>query len=119
MKYNEKNKALKMTTKGEKRFMYNYWQSYFYHPLGRINDAYKDPSYFKVQAWEYEIARAKKIYSHVMNTQVITRNTFAFSMGYEFTDAETGELCFMYITPSYRRYCTLTDLEEIAIQSFE
>ena len=119
MKYNDKNHAYKMTTKAEKRFMYSYWQSYFYHPLGSIDDAYKDPSYFKVQAWEYEISRAKLKYLHIMNPQVITRNTFQFSMGYEFTDAETGELCFMYITSSYRRYCTLSDLEEVSKQSFE
>lgn len=114
MRYNKSNRANYMNTPSEKRMMYNYWKMYYYNPLGDVEGAYKNPSTFKLEAYEREILRARNIYLAVMNPQVITRNTFVFTMGYEFTDKETGELCFMYITPSYRRYCTLGDLEEVS-----
>ena len=47
---------------------------------------------------------------------VITHNSNFFTVGYEFEDNETGELCFMYITHTKKRYCTLSDLEEATKQ---
>ncbi len=64
-----------------------------------LADAYGRYSYNKERAWQYckNLMEKKDGYG----LKIISKNTFIFTAGFEFTDPETGVVKFMYITPTY------------------
>lgn len=79
----------------EKRALANYptWKK---SNLNSIFSAYKNPSYDKQKAWEDCKALCYEKNGH--NLKVVNHGTWFFSAGFEYPDAETGEVMFMYIT---------------------
>ena len=71
---------------------------------GDIYEAYDRPSREKVRAWDY----CKRLYDEMggFDLLIASRNTFNFSVVFKFSDSETGELCYAYITRDYDRFCT-------------
>ena len=65
----------------------------------KLSDAYKTYSTAKARAWNYCESLMKKYDG--FGLRVLTYNTFTFTAGFRFFDAETGETMFMYITPNY------------------
>lgn len=64
-----------------------------------LDSAYGRYSSNKASAWKYcEDLRDKH---DGRNLKVISHNTYMFTAGFEYNDAETGEVMFMFITPSY------------------
>lgn len=110
MKWNELNHAYKVTGKKEIEKLKWYFDRWF-HSEDTIYTAYENPSQEKIDWYEYFSRLAYDNYSIVTGINVITHNTFVFTMGYEFMDNETGEMCFMYITPTYSRYCPICELQ--------
>lgn len=85
-----------MSHKSTAKANIRWWEESNKHSL---DDAYKSHSTAKNRAWRYceelcEQHNGRKL-------KVIHHNTYVFTAGFEFTDKETGELMFMYITPSY------------------
>lgn len=74
----------------------NSWNRSSYHS---IYEAYDRPSSNKISAWQYCIDLCNK--NNGRGLKVISRNTYTFTAGFEFDDAATGEVMFMFITPSY------------------
>lgn len=68
-----------------------------------IYDAYERPSREKVRAWEY----CQRVCAEMngFNLVISSKNTFNFSAVFTFTDENTGELCYGYITKDYDRFC--------------
>lgn len=68
-----------------------------------IWDAYEKPSYAKEKAWHY----CRELCADMggFDLLILSRNTFQFSAVFKFTDDETGELCYAYITRDYDRFC--------------
>lgn len=66
---------------------------------GDLLDAYTKCSEAKRAAWLH--CRDLMAEHDGWGLKVISRNTWMFTAGFEFTNPETGELMFMYITPSY------------------
>lgn len=64
-----------------------------------IYEAYDRPSSNKVSAWKY--CQNKCSSYNGRGLKIISRNTYTFTAGFEFDNPETGELMFMFITPSY------------------
>lgn len=113
MKWNQKNMAYFMHTPAEVRTLKYYYERY-HENMNKLNGlymAYERPSRAKFDAWDFEIARARGLYNTMSNPVVLTHNTFKFTIGFLFTDNVTGELNFMFITDTYRRYAHLSDLE--------
>lgn len=110
MKYNEKNYAYKLTGKKEIENMKWYFNKWF-HSDYDITDVYSRPSQTKKDIFHNLIVEANDLYQLVTAPSVITHNCHFFTMGYEFMDNETGEICFMYITPTKKVYCPITELE--------
>lgn len=109
MKYNDKNHAFEMVTPSEiakLKWYYNLWL----RTEQSITDAYKKPSYDKHDAFVYFRDEAYDYFDWVNNVTVLTHNTFTFTMGYTFEDNDKHETCFMYITPTYKRYCSIAKL---------
>lgn len=79
----------------EKRALMNYptWKR---STLDDIFKAYKSPSYAKQRAWNYckELCREHDGF----NLKVVNHGVQLFSAGFEYPDAETGEIKFMFIT---------------------
>lgn len=112
MKWDGKNDAFKMTTKSELFWMKWYFDMWLASDE-TIYTAYQNPSQYKISAYEDLKNQAEHFYPFVTGLSVITHNNFFFTMGYEFENNETGEMCFMYVTHTKKRYCVLTDLEEV------
>ncbi len=113
MKWNEYEHAYRMTTKSELKNMKWEYTCYCKRNLGTIEQAYKKPSKNKVSAF-YSIAEnANDLFSYVSSCYVISKNCNKFTMGFLFESNETGELCFMYVTDTYNRYCTVQELEDM------
>lgn len=68
-----------------------------------IYKAYEKPSAAKLAAWE----RCKRLCRDMdgFDMLISSKNTMKFSVVFSFTDAETGELCYAYITRDYDRFC--------------
>lgn len=111
MKYNEKNYAYKLTTQKEIEQMKYNFDRWFNSDELNITDAYGRPSQTKIDIFNNLIDEAYDLYQFVTGISVVSHNCFIFTMGYEFMDNETGEMCFMYITPNKKVYCPITDLE--------
>lgn len=79
----------------EKRALANYstWKK---SNLDSIFSAYKNPSYAKQRAWDYCKALCYEKNGH--NLKVVNHGVQLFSAGFEYPDAETGEIKFMFIT---------------------
>lgn len=110
MKWNQANKAEHMTTLSELKMMKQQFDLWF-NSTDTIYTAYNNPSHAKIEAYEYFKEKAYNLYKHVTGFNVISHNTFVFTIGYEFADNETGEINFMYVTPTYSRYCHISDLD--------
>lgn len=110
MKYNEKNQAYRLTGKKEIEQMKHIFDRWFFSEYD-ITDVYTRPSQSKIDIFHNLIVEANDMFKLVRSPSVISHNAFIFTMGYEFMDNETGEMCFMYITPSKKVYCPITDLE--------
>ena len=70
---------------------------------GDICEAYGKPSAAKVRAWD----GCKSLCAMLNGFDLIisARNSMKFSAMFKYADAETGELCYCYITPAYNRFC--------------
>lgn len=115
MKWHGENDAYKLTTKSEL-----FWIKWYFDKWLSSDDsiytAYKNPSQYKMSAYEDLKNQAEHFYPWMTGYSVISHNSNFFTVGYEFEDNETGELCFMYVTHTKKRYCTLSDLEEATKQ---
>lgn len=69
-----------------------------------IYDAYKEPSVYKVRAFNYWV-RAYKELNGKYGIRILSHNSQSFSLGFVFEDAVTGVLKFAYITKDYNRVC--------------
>jgi len=68
-----------------------------------IYEAYKNPSVYKVRAWE----RCKALCAEMggFNLVISAAGVQTFSVVFTFTDEETGVVCYAYITRDYDRFC--------------
>lgn len=77
---------------------YNAWQR---SGLYSLRDAYgrysaaKERAFNQCRAWCYALDGS--------GLKIISHNSQVFTCGFEFPDPETGEMHFMYITPTYNR----------------
>ena len=85
-------------TRQQRTAIANY-ESYKRSTMENLFCAYKTPSYEKAKAWRYCENLMEKFGGYGL--KVIHKNTWIFSAGFKFTDAETGKENFMYITPNY------------------
>jgi len=60
---------------------------------------YADPSMNKERAYDYCLEKLR-LYNGE-DFKIITYNTFIFTVGFVFTDVQTDEEMFYYITPNY------------------
>ena len=70
-----------------------------------LNSAYGRYSKAKQNAWEYCKDLCDK--KHGEGLKVISRNGWRFTAGFVFPHPKTGELMFMYISPSYDQEVSL------------
>lgn len=70
-----------------------------------LHSAYGKCSSRKKDAWEYceDLCRRK----NGEGLRVISRNSHIFTAGFTFPNPDTGELMFMYITPTYDQEVSL------------
>lgn len=69
----------------------------------QLEDVYKTYSVFKARAWKYCIDLMSDLNGWC--PKVLSANSQAFTVGFEFSDPETGEAMFAYITKDYNRFC--------------
>ena len=112
MKYNEQNSAYYCSGGKEKLDMLHVYKNYQNSKWDSPYDAYDRPSFEKVTSFNRHILRARNIYSKVFNPKVISKNCNFYTMGYLFTDNETGEMNFMLVTPTKNRYIHLNELRD-------
>jgi len=78
-----------------KKMQANY-RNYLRSSDTNLYDVYKSHSLAKSRAWEYcKNLCAEK---NGRNLKIVTYNDMMFTAGFEFSDPETGELCYMHIT---------------------
>ena len=70
-----------------------------------LYSAYDRCSARKRAAWEYCKDLCEK--NNGEGLKVISRNSHIFTAGFVFPNADTGELMFMYISPSYNQAVSL------------
>lgn len=70
-----------------------------------LHSAYGKYSSKKQNAWEYCEDLCEK--KNGEGLKVISRNSHIFTAGFVYPDPTTGELMFMYITPSYDQEVSL------------
>ena len=70
-----------------------------------LHDVYSSISESKHRAMDY--CRYLMYDMNGWGLKILSHNTYCFTVGFEFSDKETGELCFAYITKSYDRYIKL------------
>lgn len=75
------------------------YEDYRRSNMHRLEDAYTSYSPAKGAAWDY--CRRLCYENNGHGLKVIATNTFTFSAGFEYEDAETGVCMFMYITKAY------------------
>ena len=75
--------------------IYRAWENSRDYSLDHCFNSY---STAKARAWEY----CEKLFHKYdgYGLKVISHNGWIFTAGFEFADPETGEIKFMYITPS-------------------
>lgn len=75
--------------------------SELYHVYGRYSER-------KACAFEY----CRERYHEMNGSQftIVSHNSNIFTVGFYFPHPETGELCFAYITPSYNKWCYVSEL---------
>lgn len=81
----------------------NRWRTY-----EDLFDAYERPSLNKYIAY----CRCERMMDHLNGEDLVitSRNTFAFSVCFEFPHPETGEACFAFITRDYDRWAFTDEL---------
>lgn len=99
-------KQIENTSKKNQRIARNAAEYAYSNRRLTYNDiftAYGRPSVDKCRAWEY----CKRVCEELdgFDLLIASRNTFSFSAVFTFTDKETGELCYGYITKDYDRFC--------------
>ena len=69
----------------------------------RLEDVYNSYSVFKARAYQY----CKELMWDLQGwgLKILSANSQAFTVGFEFVDPETSELMFAYITKDYDRFC--------------
>jgi hypothetical protein len=70
-----------------------------------LNSAYDRCSKDKRDAWEYCVDLCRR--KNGTGLKVISRNSYRFTAGFEFDNPDTGELMFMYISPTYDQEVSL------------
>lgn len=81
------------------RSAYERWQKSTDYELWNVYDNY---SYNKEKAMGY--CRELQFSFDGRGLKIISHNTMAFTVGFEFDHPKTGELCFAYITRDYKRF---------------
>lgn len=68
-----------------------------------IWEAYEKPSVYKVRAWN----RCKELCHSLSGwgLAITGHNSMTFSVVFQYSDPDTGELCYAYITKDYDRFC--------------
>lgn len=82
------------------KFQKNLIDNFNNAPFHSIYDAYDRPSNAKVSAYNRLFDMAMNEYN-AFSTCVPTRNTFAFTFAFLYTDKVTGEIRLQYHTPSH------------------
>lgn len=65
----------------------------------KLSDVYGRYSAEKARAFRYCEQLCEKLGGE--NLRILSHNTFIFTAGFTFTDADTGVVKFMFITPNY------------------
>ena len=68
-----------------------------------IYEAYKNPSIYKVRAWNYCKELCKEM--HGFDLVISAAGVQTFSVVFKFKERGTGRLCYAYITRDYNRFC--------------
>ena len=88
-----------MTTRDQKSMAHSAYYRYRKSTWNELYDAYSNFSKGKVDAWRYCKDLCAKLNGR--DLKVVSRNCHKFTAGFEYTDPETGEIMFMYITKGY------------------
>lgn len=70
-----------------------------------LDDVYSNYSIYKARA--YNRCRDLMLDMNGWGLRILSHNSQAFTVGFEYLDSETGEICFAYITKDYDRFTTL------------
>lgn len=70
-----------------------------------LYDVYSSYSIYKARA--YNRCRDLMLDMNGWGLRILSHNSQAFTVGFEYPDSETGEICFAYITKDYDRFTTL------------
>ena len=68
-----------------------------------IFQAYKNPSKYKVEAWNYCKELCKRM--HGFDIVIPAAGMQTFSVVFKFRERGTRKLCYAYITRDYNRFC--------------
>lgn len=68
-----------------------------------IFEAYKNPSIYKIRAFEYCKELCAKM--HGFDLIISAAGCQTFSVVFKFREKGTGKLCYAYITRDYNRFC--------------
>ena len=85
-----------MTTKEQENRARANYLTYRNSSWTELYDAYDSFSKGKVDAWKYCRDLCKQYNGR--DLKVVNRNCHKFTAGFEYTDPESGEIMFMYIT---------------------
>ena len=96
-----------MTRKQEENNAYSHYPMYLRSSDTSLYDVYGRFSVAKAKAWEYCKTLCEE--HNGWGLKIISHNYNVFTAGFEFCDAETGVLCFMYITPTYDVWVEVTE----------
>lgn len=83
---------------------YNYYTKT--HLPRTMYEAYKQPSYNKVQSFAYWCNKITQQGGY--DIRILSANCQRYTIGYLFN--KDGETYFGYITPQYHRYCNIKEL---------
>lgn len=92
-----------MTKKQEEKVaLQNYHTSYKRSKYHSLDEAYGKFSSKKWAAWKYCLRLFEKYDGSCL--RICNRNSWVFTAGFTFTDKETGDEMFCYITPTYNAF---------------
>lgn len=77
----------------------------YYGLITDIYDAYKNPSIYKIRAWNYCKEMCNKYGGY--NLKINSYNCQSFTCTFEFVHPIDGNLCVAYLTRDYSRFCDL------------
>ena len=105
------NERIKNTSKaGQKKAREAAVFAYAHKNYDDIYSAYKNPSVYKVRAWNWckELCREMHGYDLIISAA----GCMTFSVVFTFNERGTGRKCYAYITRDYNRFCYADDMQQ-------